>query len=348
MKNRDYMIIEYFLKNPTGSSSAVFETLQQAGVKASLVTIKRDLSRLSTAGVLAKNERGPETSYEITVKGRLSADIDARAYCAVEPDRRYGRDRYDFGLWPAIVADIFDEAEIAKLDHATERFQQKSRGVSETIVHKESERFVIELSWKSSKIEGNTYSLLDTERLIKEGISVPGKAGDEAAMILNHKAAFEFIVKHRQQFADISRPLVEEVHAMLVKDLGVGRGYRKGAVGITGSKYRPLENEHQIREAMDELFSAVRRIPSAYGKALLALVGIGYIQPFEDGNKRTSRLIANAILLSSGKAPLSYRSVDEDAYREAVLAFYELAALAPMKKIFIEQYLFAADNYLAI
>ncbi len=85
---------------------------------------------------------------------------------------------------------------------------------------------------------------------------------------------------------------------------------------------------------------------SPYAKALLTLLGISYIQPFEDGNKRTARLMANAILLAHSCAPLSYRSVDENDYREAMLVFYELNSIMPFKKIFIDQYMFAAENYL--
>ena len=84
-----------------------------------------------------------------------------------------------------------------------------------------------------------------------------------------------------------------------------------------------------------------------YAKALVSLLGISYIQPFEDGNKRTSRLMANALLMAYGCAPLSYRSVDENAYREATLVFYELNSIVSFKKIFIEQYDFAAHNYSA-
>ena len=112
-----------------------------------------------------------------------------------------------------------------------------------------------------------------------------------------------------------------------------------------GSKYRPLDNLYQIAEAVGVLSKAVSRISTPYAKALTALLGISYIQPFEDGNKRTGRLMANAILLAGGKSPLSYRSVDENEYREALMAFYELNSLMPFKKIFIGQYNFAAKNY---
>jgi Fic family protein len=164
-------------------------------------------------------------------------------------------------------------------------------------------------------------------------------------MILNHKEAFIFAREHSAQFTNLSRTNLEALHAILVKDLQVGQGLRQKPVGVVGSKYRPLDNIHQITEAVEALCLAVNRADSAYDQALLALLGISYIQPFEDGNKRTSRLMANALLISAGLAPLSYRSMDENAYREALLTFYELNSLIPFKKIFISQYDFAARNY---
>lgn len=131
----------------------------------------------------------------------------------------------------------------------------------------------------------------------------------------------------------------------MVKKLSVGLGLRKKPVGVTGSIYRPLDNIYQIAEAVDQLSLAVSRMSTPYAKALTALLGISYIQPFEDGNKRTSRLMANALLISHGCTPLSYRSVDENEYREAMFVFYELNSMMPLKRIFINQYEFAAQNY---
>ena len=142
--------------------------------------------------------------------------------------------------------------------------------------------------------------------------------------------------------------IIEEIHKILVKDLNVNYGLRERAVGVTGSIYKPLDNMHQIKEAIESLCKTVNSIESPYVKAMTALLGLSYIQPFEDGNKRTSRLIANAILLANTCAPLSYRSVDEDEYREAILVFYELNSILPFKKIFIEQYIFATNNYAVI
>ena len=151
--------------------------------------------------------------------------------------------------------------------------------------------------------------------------------------------------KNAGRFKTLTRKNLEELHAILVKDLTVGLGLRQKPVGVLGSIYRPLDNIHQINEAIDILGRTAAKTTNPCAKALLALLGLSYIQPFEDGNKRTARLFGNALLLAHGLAPLSYRSVEESDYREAMLVFYELNSMLPFKRIFIGQYEFAAKNY---
>ena len=165
-------------------------------------------------------------------------------------------------------------------------------------------------------------------------------------MILNHKDAFSFTLRERAQ--TLTPPYVEEVHKLLVRDLEVAHGLRRGEVGITGTSYRPLGIMHQLREELTRLCEQVNKAADPYSKALLALVGISYLQPFADGNKRTARLVANALLIADGHAPLSYRTTDEVLYKESMLTFYEQLSLVPMKRIFTEQYLFACNQYLKI
>lgn len=340
-------IIFVLLEKGGLSSSVIHAEAVKRGGDMSLVTIKRALSEMAKEGLLSVAGSGPATAYSITALGRLYADIDATAYCAVEPDRRYGLDRYNFELLPSVPADIFSDEELRTLENATAEYRRRTSDISNVIQKKELERLVIELSWKSSKIEGNTYTLLDTEKLILEGKEAPGHSKSEAVMILNHKEAFTFVHENADQFKTLTRANVEKLHAILVKGLSVGLGLRKKPVGVLGSRYQPLDNIHQISEAVNDLSSAVSRTQTPYGKALVALLGISYLQPFEDGNKRTSRFMANALLMAYGHAPLSYRSVDEKEYREAMLVFYEVNSLTPFKKIFIAQYDFAARHYAA-
>jgi|SRR3989338_5778007 len=342
INQKQQKILALFLQNGAMRSSEVHFGL---GTEMALVTIKRTLAELVEIGVLHSIGSGRSTGYEITTTGRVFAHTDAGIYCVVEPDKRYGFDRYNFDLLPQFPTELFSEAEQVALESATAEYRQRTEDIPPAIQKKELERLIIELSWKSSKIEGNTYTLLDTEKLILENKEAVGHDKNEARMILNHKDAFLFVHDNASQFKTPTRANLESLHKILVKDMNINTGLRKRLVGVTGSKYRPLENKYQIAEAVEALSSTIARVATPYAKALVALLGISYIQPFEDGNKRTSRLMANAILIAHSRAPLSYRSVDENEYREAMLVFYELNSIVPFKKIFIDQYLFAAKNY---
>lgn len=178
--------------------------------------------------------------------------------------------------------------------------------------------------------------LLDTEKLILEAKEASGHDKSEARMILNHKDMFNFIRKNEDHYRQLTITNLEKLHSILTNDLNVGSGLRRMLIGITGSKYKPLDNFHLIREAVQGLSSAISSAEDPYTKALLALVEISYIQLFVDGNKRTGRLMANAILLAHKCAPLSYRSVEEEDYRKAILVFYEINSVVPFKKILID------------
>ena len=339
-------VITIFLQHEKLSSSELHsEMTKNEADSVSQVTIKRMLSSLVRDGALTTTGAGRATTYSISPLGRTFAVVDTKKYCAIEPDKRYGQRGYNFDLLPFLSAELFSATELAKMDSATAEYRQRIKDLPSTIQKNELERLIIELSWKSSKIEGNTYTLLDTENLIRKNQAAAGKTREETQMILNHKTAFDFIRANKGDFRDITRAGLEALHAILVKNLKVNTGFRKKPVGVLGSIYRPLDNIYQIAEAVEILLAKISTIASPYAKAFLALFGLAYIQPFEDGNKRTARLLANAILLAHDLAPLSYRSVVENDYREAVLVFYELNSIVPLKKIFIEQYLFAAQNY---
>jgi hypothetical protein len=345
LNEKQQNIIRVILEKGVLQSSAVHQELLKNGEEISLVSVKRLLSEMTKLGVLTTSGSGRNTSYDINTIGRVFANIDDKNYTEIDPDKRFGLDRYNFSLFLEFPNEVFDENELYLLDSATGEYHRRTKDLSKVLADKELQRLIIELSWKSSKIEGNTYSLLDTEKLIMEHKEATGHKKDEAKMILNHKDAFLFIREHETEFKTLNISNLEKLHAILVEGLGVNRGLRKGLVGVTGSKYRPLDNIHQIREAVESLGLAVSKAKTPYDRALLAIVGLSYIQPFEDGNKRTGRLMANALLLSHGSAPLSYRSVDENEYRAAMLVFYEINTILPFKKIFKEQYVFAANNY---
>ena len=186
---------------------------------------------------------------------------------------------------------------------------------------------------------------MDTELLLKEGLKSNKNTESETQMILNHKKTFDFIYNNKNYFKELNIKKIEEVHYLLTEELSIKRNLRKFPVGVTGTIYRPLDNEHQIREVLEKLVQTINLLSNIYARSLLTILMISYIQPFEDGNKRTSRLLGNAILLSNNLAPLSYRNVEEVEYRGASLIFYEQNSIEAFKKIFIEQYIFACQNY---
>lgn len=242
-------------------------------------------------------------------------------------------------------ADIFTQEEEDKLDLAQEKFRNNISGMSDLEYRKEMERLGVDLSWKSSQIEGNTYSLLETERLLKEKQTADGKTKEEAVMLLNHKDALDFILNEPDYLKEISVHRIEDIHSILTTELGVDRNIRRRRVGVTGTNYSPLDNEFQIREAIEDSCLLINTKNNIFEKALLALVLLSYIQPFADGNKRTTRITANAILIAHGYCPISFRTVDSVDYKKAMLVFYEQNNIASFKRIFIEQFLFAVKTY---
>ena len=343
---KEKKIIDIFLRiNKEMQSSDVYQEMIKLGEETSQVTIKRALSKMVERDALVMKGKGRSTVYKLSVKGRVFAEVNAQEYLLIEPDKRVGLKNYNFDLLSLFPLEVFLKEELEELDEATLEYKRKIKDISSVIEKKELERLVIELSWKSSKIEGNTYTLLDTEKLILKNQPAEGKTKQETQMILNHKDAFDFIYNNKKFFKTMTRENLEELHKILVKGLEVDLGMRKSPIGISGSVYRPLDNVYQISEAIEVLIKRIEQMESIYAKSMIALLGISYIQPFEDGNKRVSRIMANALLMANGLAPLSYRSVDEKEYKEAVLTFYELNSIVPFKKIFIEQYDFSARNY---
>jgi Fic family protein len=164
-------------------------------------------------------------------------------------------------------------------------------------------------------------------------------------MILNHKKALDYIFSKSAEFKHLDLRGIENIHTLLVKELGVSSGLRAHVVGITGSTWKPLDNQHQIREAMERMVETVNALGDPFAKALAGILLLSYIQPFEDGNKRAARLLSDAILLAHRVCPLSFRSVSEADYKKAMLLFYEQNSARLFKEIFVSQFEFSVRNY---
>lgn len=269
------------------------------------------------------------------------------AYFQQEVDERRINSRYNFELISALSATpaIFTKAELDRLNSLQETFRKNVSTLSENAYRSEMERLGVDLCWKSSQIEGNTYSLLETERLLKEKETAQGKSKDEAVMLLNHKDALDFILENPHYLSELTVSRLENIHSILIKELPVERNIRISRVGITGTNYRPLDNEFQIREALEATCLLINSRENIFEKALLVLLLLSYIQPFHDGNKRTARIVSNAILIANSYCPISFRTIDSIDYKKAMLMFYEQNNIYTFKQIFIDQFEFAVKTY---
>ncbi|MBI2196105.1 Fic family protein [Candidatus Daviesbacteria bacterium] len=308
-------------------------------------TLIRDLNILLSAKLIKIVGRAKATRYLSIADNPLLRYFDLEQYFALDPDKRADvKKGFDESVFK-FLHNLLLPNELADLQKSKFSFQQKTSHLEPDILQRELERFVIELSWKSSKIEGNTYTLLETESLIKEQEEARGKTKDEAIMILNHKLAFDTILKNKNDFQVISTSVINQLHNILVKDLSISTGIRKQAVGITGTLYRPPDNEFQIKEAFERIVKVINLTQDPFEKALIAHFMIPYLQPYSDGNKRTGRMLTNAILLAWDLYPLSYRSVDEEEFKKALILFYEQLSIVHVKRLFVEQVKFANETY---
>jgi len=213
------------------------------------------------------------------------------------------------------------------------------------------DRLLIDLSWASSRLEGNTYSRLDTERLIEFGQAASDKDARETQMILNHKAAIELLVENVDS-AEFNRYLLMNLHGVLAENLlpnpaDEGR-IRQHAVDIGQSVYRPLTTPQQIEDALDTLLAKANGIVDPFEQSFFMMVHLPYLQPFADINKRSSRLAANLPLFRANLCPLTFLDVPEQAYSRATLGVYEMTRVELLRDLYVWAYERSTQEYLAI
>lgn len=213
------------------------------------------------------------------------------------------------------------------------------------------ERLLIDLSWNSSRLEGNTYSLLDTERLINEGRAPEGKDAQETQMVLNHKQAVEYLVEGAGEL-NLTPTAIRTLHGMLSENLlanpaDEGR-LRQTGVGIAESTYIPLAVPQMIAEIFEQVLLTAAEIQDPFEQSFFLLVHIPYLQPFVDANKRTSRLAANLPLLKKNLQPLSFTDLPREVYTQAMLAIYETRRIEALRDVYLWAYQRSAARYQAI
>lgn len=347
MSQEEMMILTYLKEHPKTSAPEVHHDLRKkhANFSMSLSTLKRRLAgEFTRMHLVSSTGKGKGLKYALTPEFELIYPINMETYFSIE--HREIKNRFNFELFPSLEdAKLFTDDELAVLQGLQRQYEDNISQLSASAFHLEMERLSIDLSWKSSQIEGNTYSLLDTEILLKEQQTAKGKTVEEATMLLNHKKAIDFLLQHPDFFEALKIRDIEDIHSMLVDKLDIERNIRKELVRIGGTGYVPLDNEHQIRESLQHACSLINRKKNVFEKALLALVLLSYIQAFMDGNKRVARVVANGILISNKYCPISFRSVEPGDYKKAMLIFYEQNNLSAFKQIFMEQFRFAVGEY---
>ncbi|MGH6618290.1 MAG: Fic family protein [Alphaproteobacteria bacterium] len=337
-----------------------------------LRTLQYRLSHLVNAGRLAKKGRGRWTKYHLpAMKGRAAlvagptqvegefeaslplsgSSAEIRDYLRQPPAARKpaGYDRGFLDSYRPNVSFYLSETERAHLAQVGRlNFRSQPAG---TYSKKIFDRLLIDLAWNSSRLEGNTYSLIDTRRLIEFGEEAEGRDRLEAQMILNHKDAIAFLIGAADDVG-FNRYTLLNLHAILANNLlpeeaAAGR-LRDIAVGIEKSTFHPLEVPQLIEECFDQILATAAAIEDPFEQAFFVMVQMPYLQPFDDVNKRVSRLAANIPFIKGNLSPLSFTEVPRTTYTDAVLGVYELNKVDLLKDVFIWAYERSAARYAAV
>jgi hypothetical protein len=320
-------------------------------------SLQRRLSQMVTAGELLSEKRGRSTVYTLAppapqakvaispsgleVQHKVSKPLDQRT--PVGYNRKF-LDQYRPNTRSYLTTETITHL------HRIGRTPDTDRPAG-TYARHILDRLLVDLSWASSQLEGNTYSLLDTKRLIEEGQAAEGKDAAEAQMILNHKAAIEFLVASGAD-VDLNRRTILNLHALLsdnlLPDPAASGRLRRIAVGINDSVFHQLEMPQLIEEYFQQVIDTAAAVREPFEQAFFAMVHLPYLQPFEDVNKRVSRLAANIPLIRHNLCPLSFVDVPAQTYVEGLLGVYELNRVELLRDVFVWANERSAQRYAAI
>ncbi len=342
------------------------------GVRVQRRTLQRRLALLVARGDLRREGGGrgsrylpsssagvaePEASYPVGGgAAEVRIPISAAAASLRERVRRSLNQRSPVGYHKAFLTSYEPSRSFYLPAHVRAHLRRIGQASAEaqpagTFVLRIFQRLLIDLSWNSSRLEGNTYSLLETERLLALGASAEGKGARDTQMILNHKGAIELLVESAAEIGFNSYTICN-LHALLAENLlpepaAEGR-LRASPVGIGGSVYRPLEGGAELPTIFAELLAKASLIADPFEQAFFAMVHLPYLQAFDDVNKRVSRLAANIPLIRQNLCPLSFVDVPERAYVDGLLGVYELNDISLLRDVFVWAYERSCGRYSAV
>ena len=330
LSSRDSALLQSIRRHP-GSGYAKLAAL--LGQPANRATFSRQIGRLKTAGLIRVEGAARATVY-------FASDPLAHLRTPVRQRKPAG---YNFDWiehFNPLTTPVFGREEKAAMAEAG-----KISGMrADLFFERTFERFLIDLSYSSSAMEGNTYTLLETGKLIAEGIEARGKRRLDAIMILNHKNAIQYLIEHLADI-DISETGIKNIHTLLarglVEDTAAGQ-LRSKIVEITKTAYSPLAVPQLIEEQFRLLVRTARNITGPFDQSFFLMTALAYLQPFIDVNKRTGRIACNIPLLQGGLCPLSFRKMDADKYLSGLLIFYETQETSVLKDAYVEGYIQSA------
>ena len=353
----DEQLIGKVVNNPDGIGTE--ELLRLLGNKVSRRTLQRRLSALVERGRLVSVGAGRSTLYLLPKLGELEEKYIRMSPSGAEVRRLVRKPQSERTpvSYKRELLDQYRPNESRYLTADTIAYLGRigttpdSERPAGTYARHILNRLLVDLSWSSSRLEGNTYSLLDTERLIQFGEAAEGKNAIETQMLLNHKAAIEFIVEQGDELA-FDRQTLLNLHALLsdnlLPDPTAGGRLRRIAVGIRESVYHPLGLPQLIEDCFQQVVDTAAAIRNPFEQAFFAMVHLPYLQPFEDVNKRVSRLAANIPFIRHNLSPLSFIEVPERAYVEGLLGVYELNRVELLRDLFVWAYEQSAKRYVAV
>ncbi len=349
------------------AGASVGELLADERLDFSRRTLQRRLDLLCERGEILPQGEGRGRRYVVAVRGARQtsvvndeeAEVDWLSSEAVEIRRLITRPtskRRPVGYDPSFLTS-YQPNETHYLSLATrKRLAELGQvGITDlpagTYLRQILDRLLIDLAWNSSRLEGNTYSLLETQRLLEAGETADGKATHEAQMILNHKAAIEMLADPTEEIG-FNRYTVCNLHGLLSDNLlsdpaACGR-LRSRPVGISGTVFHPLEVPQQIEESFELILTKANAIDDPFEAAFFVMVQLPYLQAFEDVNKRVSRLAANIPMIRHNFCPLSFVDVEADDYVNALIGVYELQRIEYLRDVFVWAYTRSAQRYNAV
>ncbi len=335
----DQDILDYVAAHPGARREDI---RRHTAPDASSPTVWRALKRLVEENKLEVSGRGRATGYSLAGAAVVRAHL-AKPYNRRKP-ASYNKDFIDRYV-PGKSSYLSTDDRQRLRDAGTPTMPPLPAG---TYAQRVLERLLVDLSWASSRMEGNTYSILETERLIRFGEEASGKGRKEAVMILNHKEAIQYVVDNLDAIT-ISRPDLTNIHALLadglLADPAMAGRLRRMPVGITHSSYRPLGDQYEIEQEFTILVEKAAAITDPFEQSFFLLVHIPYLQAFDDINKRTSRVASNIPLLKADLAPMSFLTMNDDDYIDGLIGIYELNNIALLRDTYMDAYMASAENY---